>query len=307
MREFTVVGLGEVLWDLFPAGKQLGGAPANFAYITNLLGDRGVIASRVGNDALGLEAQKKLQQIGLDVSHVQHDSLRPTGTVQVQIGPDGDPQYQIAGPVAWDFLQMTTGWAELAGRADAVCFGSLAQRSIPSRKSIHDFLALMSPQSLKVFDANLRQSFYSAQVLRESLAHANVFKLNREELPVVISLLGSSFENERQAAQWLRQHFSLRLVCITKGAGGSLLVDDNTLHEHRGFKITVADTVGAGDAFTAGLVHHFLRGASLPEMNENANRIGAWVASQIGATPAPDPAFLKYLREKPAQSTNTLP
>ncbi len=296
MTAFTVVGLGEVLWDLLPAGKQLGGAPANFAYITNLLGDRGVVASRVGDDVLGLQAHAKLQHIGLDPAYLQQDPLHPTGTVQVEIDPNGNPKYQIAGPVAWDFLELTPDWAALACRADAVCFGSLAQRSIQSRKTILQFLRLMSPQSVKVFDVNLRQSFYTPEILRESLAHSSVLKLNHEELPIVVSLLGSSFQGERQAAESLRRSFSLKLVCVTRGVNGSLLIAENAVHEHPAFKVIVADTVGAGDAFTAALIHHLLREAPLSAMNQAANRIGAWVASQVGATPPLDPQVLQQVR-----------
>lgn len=296
MTTFTVVGLGEVLWDLLPAGKQLGGAPANFAYITNLLGDRGIVASRIGKDDLGLQARARLHHLGLNPTYVQQDPLHPTGTVAVEIDPDGNPKYQIAGAVAWDFLELTPDWAAVARRAGAVCFGSLAQRAIPSRQTILEFLRLMSPQSVKVFDVNLRQSFYNSEILRQSLGPADVLKLNHEELPVVVSLLGSSFENEQQAAHWLRQNFSLRLVCVTRGANGSLLIAENAMHEHPGFKTTVADTVGSGDAFTAALVHHLLRGTPLPAMNDAANRIGAWVASQVGATPPPDPQVLQQVR-----------
>jgi fructokinase len=301
LNRFSIIGIGEFLWDLFPEGEQLGGAPANFAYITSLLGDSGIVASRIGDDHRGVRAREKLQKWGLDSSTLQQDSLHPTGTVQVQVDSHGNPKYEIALPVAWDFLEITAAWRDLATRADAVCFGTLAQRSMHSRRTILEFLRLTSPQSARVFDVNLRQSFYNAEIIRESLAHANVLKLNHEELPIVAALLGSSFESEPQAAQWLRRHFSLRLVCLTRGVSGSLLVAENALHEHRGFKVSIADTVGAGDAFTAALVHHLLRGSSLSAMNEAANRAGSWVASQVGATPAPDAQILQEVRSPAAR------
>jgi len=283
-----VVGLGEVLWDLFPEGKQLGGAPANFAYITTLLGDRGIIASRVGDDALGNEIQQRLGTLGLESSYLQLDSARPTGTVRVRVDQDGQPRFEITDMVAWDFLESTPAWESLAQQADAICFGSLAQRSPASRETIHKFLGAARPGTARIFDVNLRQAFYSAKVLSESLKLADIAKLNAEELPHVVELLGIPHHGEQLSAERLRFAYGLKLVCVTRGAHGSLLVSESERHEHPGFRVQVADTVGAGDAFTAALVHHFLRGASLAAMNEAANRIGAWVSSHVGATPPPD-------------------
>ncbi|PYU03779.1 MAG: carbohydrate kinase [Acidobacteria bacterium] len=290
-----VVGLGEVLWDLFPEGKQLGGAPANFAYITNLLGDRGIIASRVGDDALGNEIQQKLGTLGLESSYLQSDSARPTGTVRVRVDQDGQARFEITDMVAWDFLEWTPAWESLAQQADAICFGSLAQRSPASRETIHKFLGAARPGTARIFDVNLRQAFYSAKVLSESLKFADIAKLNAEELPRVVELLGIPHHGEQPSAERLRFAYGLKLVCVTRGAQGSLLVSEFERHEHPGFRVQVADTVGAGDAFTAALVHHFLRGAGLAAMNEAANRIGAWVASCVGATPSSDDVQLRRI------------
>lgn len=290
-----VVGLGEVLWDLFPEGKQLGGAPANFAYITNLLGDRGIIASRVGDDALGDEIQQKLGTLGLESSYLQSDSARPTGTVRVRVDQDGQARFEITDMVAWDFLEWTPAWESLAQQADAICFGSLAQRSPASRETIHKFLGAARPGTARIFDVNLRQAFYSAKVLSESLKFADIAKLNAEELPRVVELLGIPHHGEQPSAERLRFAYGLKLVCVTRGAQGSLLVSESERHEHPGFRVQVADTVGAGDAFTAALVHHFLRGAGLAAMNEAANRIGAWVASCVGATPSSDDVQLRRI------------
>jgi len=290
-----VVGLGEVLWDLFPEGKQLGGAPANFAYITNLLGDRGIIASRVGDDALGNEIQQKLGTLGLESSYLQSDSARPTGTVRVRVDQDGQARFEITDMVAWDFLEWTPAWESLAQQADAICFGSLAQRSPASRETIHKFLGAARPGTARIFDVNLRQAFYSAKVLSESLKFADIAKLNAEELPRVVELLGIPHHGEQPSAERLRFAYGLKLVCVTRGAQGSLLVSESERHEHPGFRVQVADTVGAGDAFTAALVHHFLRGAGLAAMNEAANRIGAWVASCVGATPSSDDVQLRRI------------
>jgi len=290
-----VVGLGEVLWDLFPEGKQLGGAPANFAYITNLLGDRGIIASRVGDDAFGDEIQQRLGTLGLEASYLQSDSARPTGTVRVRVDQDGQPKFEITDMVAWDFLEWTPAWESLAQQADAICFGSLAQRSPASRETIHKFLGAARPGTARIFDVNLRQAFYSAKALSESLKFADIAKLNAEELPHVVELLGIPHHGEQPSAERLRFAYGLKLVCVTRGARGSFLVSEFERHEHPGFRVQVADTVGAGDAFTAALVHHFLRGAGLAAMNEAANRIGAWVASCVGATPSSDDVQLRRI------------
>ncbi len=294
---YTIVGLGELLWDLFPEGKQLGGAPANFAYMTNLLGDVGLVASRVGDDDLGREAKGRLEHLGLRTSFLQSDSVHPTGTVRVQVDPTGQPTFQIAESVAWDFFEWTAAWHSLADSADAICFGSLAQRACASRDTIRAFLGAVRPGAIRVFDVNLRQSFYSSQTLSESMQLADIIKVNHDELPVVGKLLGLPFiYDEMRAAQWLREKFGSKLVCMTRGARGSLLVGEEESSEHSGYRVHVADTVGAGDAFTAALVYHYLRGASVSTLNEAANRMGAWVASQTGATPPRDEFHLEKVR-----------
>ncbi len=283
----TIVGLGELLWDLLPSGRQLGGAPANFAYFSNLLGDRGVVASRVGDDDLGAEAAGRIRQLGSSTEYLQYDATHATGTVEVRLDAAGQPQFEIARPVAWDFLEWTPAWKKLAEEADAVCFGSLAQRSPASRETILQFLRSTQPKTLRVFDVNLRPPFYSREVLKASLPLADVIKLNHDELPLLARLLDIPFHSERRAAEALLHASTAKLVCVTRGSCGSLLVGKEGVAEHSGFRVTVADTVGAGDAFTATLVHHCLRGSPLEEMNEAANRVGAWVATQAGATPIP--------------------
>ena len=296
MSSRIVVGLGELLWDLLPAGKKLGGAPANFAYISSLLGDRGVVASRVGNDELGREVVSCVKKLGGETAEIQTDPIHPTGTVEVSIDNDGQPKFEIKKSVAWDFLEWTSGWSALAKRCDAVCFGSLAQRSPQSRETIQSFLQEAFKTAVCVFDVNLRQGDHTAELLSASMQNAHVVKLNHEELPVVTKLFGFESPDEKSAAKWLQEKFSLRLVCVTRGARGSLMIGENESVEHPGFAVKVADTVGAGDAFTAALVHHFLRGASLAEMSEAANHLGSWVASQVGAMPVPDAARLEKLR-----------
>jgi fructokinase len=289
-----VVGLGEVLWDLLPERTCLGGAPANFAYITTLMGDQGIVASRVGEDSRGLEALRLMEELGLDIDHVQTDPRRPTGTVEVELDANGIARFEIAHPVAWDSLEWTPNWEQLAAKADAVCFGSLAQRSEESRDTIRQFLSATKPAAVKVFDVNLRQAYYSHDVLAESMRLANIVKLNDEELPKIMCLAKLPHKDELSSAQRLISTYDLRLVCITRGGKGSLLVSEGDSRQHPGFRVSVADTVGSGDAFTAGLVHEYLHGASLDLMNEVANLVGAWVASEVGAMPTPKRGALEY-------------
>lgn len=289
-----VVGLGEVLWDLLPGGAWLGGAPANFAYITTLMGDQGIVASCVGEDSRGLEAMRRMDELGLDIDHVQTDRQHPTGTVHVEVDGNGQPCFEIARDVAWDHLQWTLDWQRLAETVDAVCFGSLAQRAETSRTTIRRFLAACAPGTLKIFDVNLRQSFYTPDILAQSMKLADIVKLNNDELPKIMSLTKISHDGELGSARRLVCDYDLKVVCITRGGHGSLLVTDTDSSEHPGFKVRVADTVGSGDAFTAGLVHEYLHGASLDLMNEVANLVGAWVASEVGAMPAPKRGALEH-------------
>jgi fructokinase len=282
-----VVGLGELLWDFLPAGKKLGGAPANFAYVASLLGCQSVIASRVGADELGLDARSRVSELGLSTEDIQDDPLHPTGIVIVRVNEEGQPEFEIVRSVAWDFFEWTEQWRSLAQRARAVCFGSLAQRSAQSRNAIRNFLQAMNEEATRIFDVNLRGSFYSNEVISESLKMANVVKLNHEELPIVTNLLEIENDNEESAARKLRDRYGLDLVCVTRGANGSLLVSENGRDEHPGFRVQVADTIGAGDAFTAALVHGYLADASLKDINDLANRVGAWVSSHAGAMPVP--------------------
>lgn len=289
-----VVGLGEVLWDLLPGGACLGGAPANFAYITTLMGDQGIVASRVGEDSRGIEALRRMEELGLDIEHVQTDRKHPTGTVNVHVDGCGQVQYEIAHPVAWDSLEWNHDWQRLAESCNAVCFGSLAQRSRESRATIRRFLGATAQGTLKVFDVNLRQSYYSQEILCESMHSADLVKLNDDELPKIMSLMKMAHKDERSSAKKLIEDFGLKMACITRGGKGSLLVQGNDACEHPGFRVRVADTVGSGDAFTAGLVHEYLHGAPLDLMNEVANLVGAWVASEIGAMPIPKRGALEH-------------
>jgi fructokinase len=293
----TIVGLGEILWDFLPSGRQLGGAPANFAYCSHLLGNRALVASRTGTDDLGDEIRDRLTQAGLGHDFLQSDSKHPTGTVKVTLDSTGQPNYEITEAVAWDFMEWTESWEALARTTDAVCFGSLAQRSPESRATVLKFLDATRQDALRVFDVNLRQKFYSAEVIESSLRRATLVKLNLDELLVLRGLLGlrdvAGEDADAPACRELIARFGPRLVCVTRGESGSFICDRDNSHRHRGFRVSVSDTVGAGDAFTAGLVHAVLRGKSLAEVNDIANRMGAWVASRRGAMPVPPESGLQ--------------
>lgn len=288
-----MVGLGEVLWDILPCGKVLGGAPANFAYMTNVLGDRGVVASRIGTDGLGCEASRAMQRLGLDTSYLQTDNQHATGMAIVSLDNAGQPNFTITGPAAWDFLQSTAEWKELSSRADVVCFGSLAQRSTTSAATIESFLQNTQAKTLRIFDVNLRQSFYNKDLLRKSFQHAHIVKLNEKELQQVSSLFNLGTGTEETLAKRLLDEYGLRLVCVTRGARGSLLVSAAQTVEHGGFSVKITDAIGAGDAFTACLAHYYLQGNSLESISEIANRFASWVATQTGATPAINPGQLQ--------------
>jgi fructokinase len=250
-----------------------------------LLGDRAIVASRVGRDQLGQDIRESLSRAGISDQFLQSDSSRPTGTVQVQLDPSGQPKFQITEPAAWDFMEWTEDWQALAKSADAVCFGSLAQRSVKSRSTIVDFLASTRPGALCIFDVNLRKRFYSVEIVCESLKLANAVKLNHEEVPRVKELLKMSDDGDISFCRALMERFDLELICITRGTNGSLLCDKHGTQEHPGFRVNVKDTIGAGDAFTAALVHEYMHGRGLTDVNEAANRMGAWVASNSGAMP----------------------
>jgi len=289
-KQHRIVGIGELLWDLLPGGKQLGGAPANFAVMSARLGNQGVIASRIGKDQLGREALARLSAFPADLSYLQTDSQHPTGSVSVALH-QGQAEYVFHSPVAWDFLECTPEWLELAQQADAVCFGTLAQRNDVSRKTVAAFLEATAPDCVRVFDVNLRRPHFDAEVIAESLRKATLMKLNDAEMPPVLALLGLALEcgldeaSLLKGAKLLLDKFPLSLVCITMGPLGSLLVTCDAHDRHHGFAAKVADTVGAGDAFTAALVHYYLQGAPLSVLNEAGNRWGAWVAAQPGAMP----------------------
>lgn len=292
-----VVGLGELIWDVFPDGRRLGGAPSNFAYVSRLLGDEAAVASRVGRDALGAEAVEKLERAGLDTRFIQLDDWRPTGTVGVVIAEGGEPRFNVNENSAWDHLEWTRAWEGLAASAAAVCFGTLGQRHPAARATVTRFLEATRPGALRLFDVNLRHSFFTPEMLARSLSLATAVKLNEEELAAASAMLGLPASGARAAADALLERFGLELVAVTRGARGSLLVTAEGADEHAGFRARVVDLIGCGDAFAAALAFCRRRGATPALSNEIANRVGSWVAAHAGATPEADAATVARLLE----------
>lgn len=281
---FTVVGLGEVLWDLFPDGPQFGGAPANFACHAAMLGADAYVVSRVGDDELGERAIAALRRHGVEARLVGRDRDYPTGTVRVELDDEGSPRFEIAGDAAWDHIPWADELEGLARRADAVCFGTLAQRAETSRGTIRRFLEATGRDCLRILDVNLRRPFFDPRVLIDSLRLADAVKLNEEELPLVASiceLAGSA----RDVLGGLRARYGLRLVALTRGAEGAMLLGAGGIAECAGTPVVVRDTVGAGDAFTAAMALGYLQGLGLDEVCGRACRVAAYVCTQAGGTP----------------------
>ena len=284
-QTFTLVGLGEILWDMLPTGKQLGGAPANFAYHAQALGAKGVVVSCIGDDELGKEILSQLGGLGLDCGYIAVDKAHRTGTVTVKLDAKGVPDFTIHTNVAWDFIPSSPALLELAARADAVCFGSLCQRSDVSRDTVRRFLKETKSECLRIFDINIRQSYYSKDIVGAMLETSNVLKLNDDELPLVAELLDIKGAESEILAE-LVARYDLRLVVLTKGADGSRLYGKDGDSTCEGIPpAKIADTVGAGDAFTAAVAVGLLKGDGLEQINAHANRVASFVCSQDGATP----------------------
>lgn len=282
---FKLVGIGEVLWDLLPAGPQLGGAPANFTCHACALGAAASLISRVGNDDLGRTALKRLAALGIPLEAVEVDPDRPTGTVGVDLRADGQPQFHIHENVAWDSLSGSPAATAAVRTADAICFGTLAQRSENSRATIRALVQATPSTALRILDINLRPPYVSVDVSRESLELANALKVNDTELPWLASALACHGDMRSQIVQ-IAERYKLRLVAYTRGSQGSLLYADGLWSDHLGVKTEVVDAVGAGDAFTAAMALGHLAGWNLDRINALANQVASFVCSHAGATPA---------------------
>lgn len=279
-----VLAVGEVLWDLLPGGKQLGGAPGNFAYHCRSLGADARLVTRVGDDDLGREVLARFDALGLPTEFVQVDPEAPTGTVGVEL-TDGQPRYTIHEDVAWDRIEAVAGALAFAAEADALGFGSLAQRSPKSRESIGRIVAAAKPGALRIFDVNLRPPFVDRDVVDRSLEMANVLKLNDQELVELGTMFGLAGE-PREVVAGLADRFGLEVVAVTRGDAGSLLFRRGEWSDHPGIPAEVVDAIGAGDSFTAAMAVGLLDGRPLDEINRRANAIAAFVCTRPGGTPA---------------------
>ena len=284
-QEKMVVGIGEVLWDVLPEGKKIGGAPANFAYHVSQFGLPGCVVSAVGEDALGSEILDNFRDKGL-CTHIATVPY-PTGTVQVEIDQVGVPQYVIREGVAWDNIPFTSDLKSLAQRTTAVCFGSLAQRSSVSRATINRFIDEMPKEkdTLIVFDVNLRQGVFTKEILDQSMKKCNVLKINDEELIVVSRLFGYPDTDLRSTCRALLNRYHLRMLILTCGVNGSYIFTPESMTYQATPKVEVADTVGAGDSFTAAFVASIIRGKSVSEAHRRAVEVSAYVCTQAGAMP----------------------
>ena len=281
MNKKVIVGIGEILWDMLPSGKALGGAPANFAYHATRLGEEGWAVSAIGDDALGREIMDIVT--AKQLKNVISLTDKPTGTVQVELDAKGVPTYTIMEDAAWDNIPFTPEMEALACRTDAVCFGSLVQR-MGSRESVLRFLRATRPETLKVFDINLRQHYYSREVLEESLKLADILKINDEEIRIVADMFDLGAD-DTTACRVLIDRYALRLVILTTGANGSEVITAEERIPQPAGKAVVVDTVGAGDSFTAAFVVAYLRGDSLADAQRLASETASYVCSRKGAMP----------------------
>ena len=285
MEKNIVVGMGEALWDVLPEGKKIGGAPANFAYHVSQFGLNSKVVSAVGEDKLGAEILENLQakKLKMQIETVPY----PTGTVQVELDAEGVPCYDIKEGVAWDNIPYTKGLDELAHQACAVCFGSLAQRSVVSRNTINAFLDAMPHDAnvLKIFDINLRQSFYTKEILCNSFKRCNILKINDEELVTVSRMFGYPGIDLQDKCWILLGKYNLKMLILTCGVNGSYVFTPGEMSFVETPKVEVADTVGAGDSFTAAFVAAILSGKTVREAHELAVETSAYVCTQNGAMP----------------------
>lgn len=283
-QQIKVAGIGELLWDILPQGKQMGGAPCNFAFHAMQAGFDAHVVSSVGEDPDGREILQVMEELGLDQAYVQMHPDYPTGTVSVELAGEGIPSYTIHENVAWDHILWNEDLVKLAHEVDAVCFGSLAQRNQESGHSIRRFLEATRPECLRVFDINLRQSYYNRETLALSMKLARVLKLNEEELPVLAAFLGMD-GSEEEILRKLLEDYQLELIAYTMGSQGSWLVTAEESSQCDVPSVKIADTVGAGDSFTATLLAGILNGLPLKSIHSTATEVAAYVCSQHGATP----------------------
>ena len=298
----SVLALGEVLWDVLPTEKLLGGAPANFCHRLRQLGVPARIVSRIGKDPLGAELSTGLKGIGFDLSLLQVDSNHPTGTVDVVLTADGNPSFTINTDVAYDYLEATPELLDAARAADFICFGTLVQRSAQTRETIYAVLKAAT-KATKFLDINLRRNCYSAETVAESLRLTDILKLNQSEVKIVAELLGLPSSTPKEMAQEVMKRYGVKTVLITLGEEGVYAIDASGKESTvRGISITVADTIGSGDSFSAGFAFKYLQNASLEECCLFGNLMGALNATRKGGMPDVSPAELESFLKQHAKA-----
>ncbi|CAK7037870.1 ATP-dependent 6-phosphofructokinase [anaerobic digester metagenome] len=275
-----IIGIGELLWDVLPTGKKAGGAPINFVYHASRLGAESYAISAVGNDPLGDEIMHEILKI--DIGYLIQRVNYPTGTVLVKL-KGGIPNYTIIENVAWDHIPLTEDMKQLAKRADAICFGTLAQRSKTSRKTIQTLLSFVSKDAYRIFDINIRQHYYSKEIIVSSLRNCNVFKINDDELLLIKKIFEIDTKTETDACKWFVETFNLKYMILTAGADYSAIYTFNDVSYIKTPKVEVADTVGAGDSFMGAFISSILDGKTLVEAHQVAVSRAAFVCTQVGA------------------------
>ncbi|TKG97274.1 carbohydrate kinase [Puteibacter caeruleilacunae] len=281
MEQPVIIGIGELLWDILPDGKQMGGAPANFAFHASQMGVCSAVVSAIGDDVLGDKLIASIESLKLNykISRLPY----PTGVVNVSIAAGGIPEYEIVEGVAWDYMPVVED-GDWRAKLQAVCFGSLAQRNEVSRNTIQSFIKSLSDEVLKVFDVNVRQHFYDKELIHDSLSVSNIFKLNDDELQLMCKLWGFSGSNEKVCTHLLEK-YDLELVVLTCGEKGSYLISRNEISFQDTPDINVVDTVGAGDSFTAAVVVGLLEGKDMVSIHKHAVELAAYVCKHAGAVP----------------------
>ena len=301
MTSPEILCVGEVLWDALPAGLFLGGAPFNVACHLRAAGVPATMVTRVGTDILGDEALRRLARYGIGTDLVQVDEVLPTGFVRVTVDEAGDPDYEIVEPAAWDAIAGSEALLRRAADARAVVYGSLAQRSVATRRTLEH---LLETAALKVFDVNLRPPYDDREIVRRSLQRADVVKMNDAEMRRLAAWFDLPGDPRAMTAA-LGEAFSCHTVCVTRGAEGAALWREGRWTEHPGFEVEVRDTVGAGDAFLAVLLAGLLTGTEDRTLLRHANLIGAYVVTQFGAVPADQPATAHGAGEQAPQTRGT--
>jgi fructokinase len=284
-----IICFGETLWDMLPSGHMPGGAPMNVAIHLKYNNYDPIVISRVGTDDLGKALLKFLEEKGLSTEYIQVGKTHLTGVVKVNVDDKNEITYKIVEPVAWDYIQFEPEVAQLVAQSDVFVYGSLAARSKTTRETLLQYLPIAK---LKVFDVNLRPPHYNPERIQTLLQFADIVKMNHQELELIMGWFGRAGTEEQQMA-YIRQHFGLRMVILTRGEHGASVLSDAGYFEHPGYKVEVEDTIGSGDSFLATFLSNYLQQQPLAECLQKACLVGAFVASQKGATPAYDPQNLE--------------